>query len=588
MGTLHLLTTALLLAVLCWAPDEPAHHVDHGELTQRLAQLVGPHPQIAQLLTLGYSQGQRSISALVLGRSDINLEEAIGVLLVGGLDGRRLSDASVLLGVAERLLEDEAELADALGDRVIVLVPRVSPDGGEVLLGSDGPSQAQRGNGRQDDADKDGRTDEDGPEDLDGDGMVTWMRIPDPEGEWVIDEHDPRSLRKARRDRGERPTHRVQREGRDLDGDGKINEDDLSGVEVDRNFPHRWLEHDSRSGAYPFSEPESSALGEFLLEHPGIVAVIDVGSQDTLVTLPKKDEKPQRGGWRSGFSAPLKGLLTKDHETLKELQRRLKGVSEEKVHEAKADGLADGSFLSWAYFHGGRWPIAVTPWEVPQDLPKGKEAEEEAEEKNDAESPPQGDAVEDEKAEEAKPTSDPDSPVPAAVLSWLDKERDGEGFVPWSSFDHPDLGEVEIGGFVPGLLVNPSYEVTDGLAEILTPFVSELLEMLPVVRFEDVAVERLGPDLHAISVAVVNPSPLPTASSLGAEARIQRPLRLRLDLPENAVRLHGSPQELIGRLEGAGGRHEVRWVVSAPSGTVVSLLLDAETVPDLVEEVTLP
>ena len=37
------------------------------------------------------------------------------------------------------------------------------------------------------DQDRDGLVDEDGPEDLDGDGEITWMRGPDPAGDWIAD-----------------------------------------------------------------------------------------------------------------------------------------------------------------------------------------------------------------------------------------------------------------------------------------------------------------------------------------------------------------------------------------------------------------
>ncbi len=45
-------------------------------------------------------------------------------------------------------------------------------------------------------------------------------------------------------------------------------------------------------------------------------------------------------------------------------------------------------------------------------------------------------------------TTDPDKREEQnqKLLSWNDRELAGKGFIPWTEFDHPQLGKVEIGG----------------------------------------------------------------------------------------------------------------------------------------------
>lgn len=80
--------------------------------------------------------------------------------------------------------------------------------------------------------------DEDGPEDLNGDGYITLMRVKDPEGNYIIDPKEPRLMRLADPKKGEKGMYKIYSEGLDNDDDGQINEDPLGGVEINRNFPH--------------------------------------------------------------------------------------------------------------------------------------------------------------------------------------------------------------------------------------------------------------------------------------------------------------------------------------------------------------
>jgi hypothetical protein len=591
---------------------EPGHPLDGAGLAARLSELAAAHADIARVEQLTVSLSGQPVLALVLGAAGTDLAEATGMLLVGNLDGRRVADSSALLATAERLLAgEEGALAERLGGHVLVFVPRVNMDGTDALFGANGPVREQAGNGYVFDADRDGRVAEDAPADLDGDGAIVWMRVPDPEGEWVVDEHDPRAMRKARAERGERGTHRLLREGRDSDGDGEENEDDGDGVLLDRNFPHGWHEAEPTSGLYPLSEPETRGLADFVLAHPGLSAVFVLGEDDTLVSLPSKAKDPSRG-WR-GYSEAPEGVLGDDVDALGELKRRFGKLTKDTKHEVKAGGPTDGSFLAWAYAQAGRWPLAAKLWEAPEKLPKPEkdeaeagdaetaddasgdagdaaadDASDEASDEAESDAPAEeaaprgrrggrgrgaGDGGEasggdgaDEQADDDKPGSDKDSPVPAAALAWLDKERDGEGFVPWTAYQHDQFGEVEIGGLMPGVLINPPHETAVAFATSLAPFALEVLDCLPRLSLESLEIERGADGLYTVSAALVNTGVLPTASELAANADLTQPVKVWLELPDGAQRAHGPQAELVDRLAGGGGRRAFRWLIAGASG----------------------
>lgn len=560
----------------------------------RLRALAAEHPGRARLEQVGRSLAGREILALRLGPAE---GEPPALLVVGGLDGRRLGDSQALLLLAERLLsEAEPAAAATFAEASLTLVPLANPDGAAALLGQDGPGREQAGNGRPEDADRDGRVDEDGPDDLDGDGLITWLRVPDPEGEWVVDDHDPRALRKARRERGERGTHRLLPEGRDDDRDGSDSEDGRDGVQPDRNFMHGWKEHDPAGGQAPLSEPESLALCDFVLARPRIFAVLVIGAQDTLVELPKAEAKVP-----DNWEAPLPSLIDDDLAALKEVQRRLRALPGGKDHKVKGEGLTGGSFLAWTYHQAGRLPLALRLWEPPAELPKPEADAEQGAPAGEGEgaapsaptAPGAGAPAEkprdkgDDADKDDEPGSDASSPVPAAVLAWLDKEHPA-GFRAWTAFTHPELGEVEIGGLLPGTLHVTPPEVVAAKVPLLSGLVLAVLDARPQLRFEDVRAERGADGLYTLQAALVDVGALPALTALAASAQTTRPVVVRLGLPEGGARLAGPLAMRTGRLTGGGGRQEFRWVVAAGPGDVVRLTADADALPPVTTEVSLP
>ena len=85
--------------------------------------------------------------------------------------------------------------------------------------------------------------------------------------------------------------YKVVSEGIDHDGDGKIGEDGIGGLDLHRNYPENWRPmkektghgwSQSGAGEAPLSENETKAVVSFLLENPNIYVV---NSMDTRVPM---------------------------------------------------------------------------------------------------------------------------------------------------------------------------------------------------------------------------------------------------------------------------------------------------------------
>lgn len=178
-----------------------------------------------------------------------------------------------------------------------------------------------------------------------------------------------------------------------------------------------------------------------------------------------------------------------------------------------------------------------------------------------------------------------DAPRPAARASgrakpsekkdedakWLDyADERGEGFVEWTPFEHPQLGAVEIGGFIPGFKLNPPASEIDRVAGEQASFVASLLGMAPAIIVEPARVEKQSDRTWRITLRLKNNADLPTRTAMGVTARRLPPIRVELDLDESRV-LAGNRRASTNRLEARGGSFEESWTVLGRAGDRIGI-----------------
>ena len=194
-------------------------------------ELAAKFPQVVRVADYGRSAGGKPLRLVTVSAAkDTEFEWA--ALVVAHLSGLRPGDESSLaLDVAARL----AERAEDLPPRTAF---RFAIDGNPDAATAADRESPRSGNATPTDDDRDGDVGEDAPDDLDADGRIGWMRIPDPAGEFAADVPAKPDAAPARADvaTGTPAAWRLVPEGRDADGDGLWNEDGPGGVDVSRNF----------------------------------------------------------------------------------------------------------------------------------------------------------------------------------------------------------------------------------------------------------------------------------------------------------------------------------------------------------------
>ena len=163
----------------------------------------------------------------------------------------------------------------------------------------------------------------------------------------------------------------------------------------------------------------------------------------------------------------------------------------------------------------------------------------------------------------------------AKWLAYSDAMRDGRGFVAWEAFEHPELGEVEIGGWSPYFRVNPPAEETSAIAEKELAFVLDLAERLPNVRLADVKVTVLAEGLYEVKAAVVNDGYLPTGTAMAKRNRRARPHVVRLSVPNEQV-VSGQRIHKLWSIPGSGGREDLRWIIEAEPNSLLTITVYSE------------
>lgn len=569
---------ALLAGAAGPAPGaaQVADYLNHDDFTRELRAVVNAS-DAATLTSMATSPGGRDVWMVELSLpGDLDPDDRPALLVVGTLSGDHVAGSHLALEAIRHVTAaaGSAEGRALLSEHTIYVVPRANPDGAEAMFGSVRWNRSV--NGRAYDDDNDGRTDEDGPDDLNGDGMITFMRVADPEGDFVVDPDDARLMKRADATAGEAGTHTLYIEGRDDDGDGFYNEDGPGGVDLDRNFQHVYPYYQRAAGPHMVSEPASRALIDFAVAHRNIAAVLTYGHSDNLVTPP--DSRGQLGGiapsdlylmtsesldgifdvgvWSSrpdnlqggldlrgaqpgsdnnpnSGRRPAETVDGDDIEYFSHVSERYREITG--LESVGVNRPAEGAFFQFGYFQYGVPSFSTQGWApaVPEDVERGAST---------------------------------DVRMAAA----------GAEFVEWSPAAHPTLGEVEVGGFAPHALTNPPAEELPALGERQGEFIMALTGMLPQVRIVDTEVTAHGGGIYTVEAVVANAGYFPSSMRHGVVAGAVDPVMVQIGVDADAIVTGDAKSGTVSQLEGSGNRARFTWVIRGNDGQSVEIRARAQ------------
>ena len=520
-----------------------------AETNQILAELHALYPELTELYSVGTSfRGQPLMLIEITNEASGPAEEKPALYVDGGIHAGELTGSAVATHLIGHLLTgygSDPRVTRLLDTRVFYVRPKFNPDGADIALIED---QFLRSTTHPVDEDEDGTADEDPPEDLDGDGWITQMRVPDPAGGWTIDQPDTRIMVRATEGTPAARRFRVMREGVDNDGDGDVNEDGIGGIDMNRNFPRNWERWHLQdgSGDYPLSEPETRAAVAFIDAHRNITGIVHGHTSGGFVYRLPSASAPS-------LFPPI-DLRLIEHLGAEYTRTTGRPVVPSATHPTEH---RYGTLISWGY-----WDHGIVGW-VPEYVP----------------------------GPEAWVTDyDGDGEISEAESHrFNDTELGGRYFSRWTPFDHPQLGRVEIGGWHSKFWgQNPPAEFLEAETEQQLPWILYLAEQSPMLEVGEPRATALGGDRWRIEVDVTNTGFLPTSLTdrgvVGREGedgtlrdQVVRPPSATLELRGLEV-VEGTPRQGVGHLAGSNDilvqtterTRTVSWVVrrTAPDASL--------------------
>ena len=286
-GPIRVLVPALLILIAAGtagAQEFTKYHT-YAETTAIVQGLAKSAPGLVKLISLGKTLEKRDLWVLeIASPAGVPPAERPGLLIAANFAGDTVFGSELALAVADYLVKNASkpEVKACLDNAVVYIVPRMNPDGAEAMWAS--LKWARRTNATPFDDDNDGRMDEDGPEDLNGDGLITVMRVAEPGGRiWSIP-RTPVCSRKPTRSSGRRASMPSTWKAGTTTATDSSTKIPPGGVNLNRNFMHEYPYFKAEAGRYMASETETRALLAWLVQHRNVAAVLTFGENDNLIT----------------------------------------------------------------------------------------------------------------------------------------------------------------------------------------------------------------------------------------------------------------------------------------------------------------
>jgi|SRR6218665_535473 len=500
-----------------------ASYSNFSQQTNRLNALAKAYPQLTQLRSLTKTAGGKDVWQLTIGSGNMDSKPAL--LVVGGTEGQHLLGTELAIAFAEDLLKNSGSdsIKALLSKTTFYVFPNMSPDAMEQYFAA--VRYERQGNATSTDDDRDGKQNEDGFDDLDGNGKITWMRVESPIGTYKVNPDDPRTLIKADLTKGEKGQYDLFTEGRDNDNDGAFNEDGDGGVWFNKNFTFKHPSFTQGSGEFPISENETRALLDYLFERFNIYAVVSFGSNNNLSTPVTFNAAAASQTITSGWQE----ADTKINAFVSDLYNKETGLK-----DAPKVSTAGGDFYSWAYFHFGRYSFSTPGWWVPKTKP---------------------DSTKNEKAFTNEDAG-------AAYLRWAVHQNITNTFTEWKAIQHPDFPgrKVEVGGIDPFVLTNPPYDLVSDISKKNNRFIIKLAAAQPELDVINVKTEKLGGNVTRVTFDLVNKGALPSHSKLGERNYWVKRIRVKVNTGNNQSVISGRKLQTLNVLDGYG-TEKLTWLI---------------------------
>lgn len=512
--------------------SELEHYQNYVGLTGILTAFEAEFPTLCRLHSIGKTLQERDIWLMEITNFEIGCpEQKPAYYAEACTHAEEFCGTNVALRLIWELVHGAADgergdITQLLDSTVFYVVPQVNPDGVETVM-TTGIIGVCNGKYPVDE-----RQTLPGlvPYDVDGDGIVAQMRVPDPDGEWKVSERDKRLmvLRKPYELQGE--FYRMYPEG--------VIRGDTAGFEIprpkdvnlNRNYPANWLPEGMQYGAceLPLSEPETRAVAEFMEAHPNIAGVVSYHTNAGAIMRPFSGKGDEH--FAGADLALYRALGEMGTEELGyEMMSTYGGFTPDKSR------VRGGTLMDWTFEFLGIPSFMLELWNVYDAAGTKRPAEFHFGAKDESKD--------------------------LEILKWSDEHLGEKGYLTWKKVSHPQLGEVEVGGW-NWLWVerNPPEEYLGELSAHAAAYTMKLAMTLPKLKIADWKLERISDECYKLTAVIRNSGYLPTY--LTSQAKLVKkapPVTVELTAVKGKFEIECCTHPTdVGHLEGRFGR-DAEW-----------------------------
>ena len=457
------------------------HYFLYQDIIDMCTSFVNDYPDLCSKETICITEKNREVIAMTLTNKNTGdpLDKP-AFYMDANTHAGEITGNVVAMHMMDYLLTNYASNSTCkkiLDEYTVYVIPRITMDGSEVYLTSAyGLRSADRDYNVQDSGIK--------QFDLDDDGVIRSMRIKNKHGAWKKDVLNENLM--------------VEREPDDIDGEfydvfvegimDNYNGVNLYqkkaewGLDFNRNYPYGWYNEVRQSGAgyYPLSNPENKAVVDFVLKHPNIGAVLTMHTSGGVLLYP-----PGTKHEKDGDPTDMKIYKTIGKMATKELDYPCINIFDNFNKDQVF--FPSGAFDDWCYQDQGIYAYTMELWDLKKHIGKPVDW-----------------------FNKEEPTIEDMMDTYNKMIKFSE-ENDLDAFKPWTKIDHPQFGEVEVGGFNHKfLLQNCPCKFLKEEVEKATKFSLRYLLALPKLNIEDTTVTKLATNIYKVEAVVANDGYMPT------------------------------------------------------------------------------
>jgi hypothetical protein len=476
------------------------HFRDFTTIEAESRALVAAHPDLLTLVEIGKSAQGRAMFALILNNARTGADTSKPAMYIdGNIHGNEIQASETVLYTVWYLVEQygKNDAITKLVDRsAFYFIPCVNPDGRQAWFDKQNSPHSSRTGMKPTDDDRDGVADEDGPDDLDGDGSIGMMWRRDPNGTHKRSELDPNEMEFVQPEvRADGTIRRgdwsiAGQEGIDNDGDGQVNEDGPGGYDMNRNWPGDWQPDHVQNGAgdWPFSNPETDSIGRFVMSKPNIAAAQAYHNAGGMIL--RGPGAPDRESAYASDRGTYEAIANAGAEMLPGYRSM---VIWSDLYPVR------GGFVTWLSESYGIVSFTNELWTEKRIMQNGSDASAEQRER------------------------------------WRERLLFDETRTPLKEIDHPTLGKVLVGGGNKwSSRIPPSWMLEEECHRNAAFTLFHAAEM-PRLSFGEPLVKDMGGGLYEVTIEIKNDALIPTRTQRAAQTKSGLPDRLTLKAANGAA-----------------------------------------------------